>query len=195
MRRLPVLLAILLAACRQDMHDQPKYEPLEASEFYDDGRASRQPVEGTVARGQLRMDETLYTGKHEGQPVETFPVPVTRALLDRGRERFDVFCAPCHGRLGLGDGMIVRRGFRPPPSLHLERLRIARPGYLFEIMTNGFGAMADYRGQTSVEDRWAIAAYLKALQLSQHATLAEVPEDQRGALDGGTPADGERQTR
>jgi hypothetical protein len=169
------------------MHDQPKHEPLEASDFYADGRASRPPVEGTIARGQLKLDEGLHAGRAEGRPIEVFPMPVKRQILDRGRERFDVFCAPCHGRVGTGDGMIVRRGLRAPPSLHLVRLRNAPPGYFFEVITNGFGAMADYRAQIAVEDRWAIVAYIRALQLSQHATLEDVPADRRGELDG-TPA-------
>jgi mono/diheme cytochrome c family protein len=172
------------AACRQDMHDQPKYEPLEASDFYADGRASRPAVEGTVARGQVKLDDALYSGKVNGQTVDVFPIQVTRQVLDRGRERFDVYCSPCHGRVGTGDGMIVHRGLRAPPSLHLARLRNAAPGYFFEVMTNGFGAMPDYRAQVSVEDRWAIAAYIRALQLSQNASVADVPQERRGELDG-----------
>jgi hypothetical protein len=166
------------------MHDQPKYEPLEASDFYADGRASRPTVDGTVARGQLKLDEALYSGKTEGRLLEVFPFPITQQVLVRGHERFDVYCSPCHGRLGTGDGMIVRRGLRAPPSFHLQRLRNAPPGYFFEVMTNGFGAMADYRAQISVEDRWALTAYIRALQLSQNATLSDVPADRRGELDG-----------
>jgi mono/diheme cytochrome c family protein len=155
------------------MHDQPRYEPLEASAFFRDGQASRPIVEGTVARGQLREDEHLYTGKVGGQPAETFPFAVTRPMIDRGQQRYDIYCAPCHDRVGNGVGMIVRRGYRQPPSLHIDRLRQAPPGHLYDVIANGFGAMPDYRGQIQPEDRWAIVAYIRALQLSQHATESD----------------------
>jgi mono/diheme cytochrome c family protein len=131
----------------------------------------------------LRADDHLYTGKVDGQLATTFPIPVTAPLLLRGQERFNVFCAPCHGRTGLGDGMVVRRGFRAPVSFHDPRLRQAPPGYIFDVITNGFGAMPDYSAQVPVADRWAIAAYLKALQLSRNATIEDVPADRRGELD------------
>jgi mono/diheme cytochrome c family protein len=170
-----VALAVALAACRQDMHDAPRYEPFEASTFFTDGRASRPLVPNTVARGQLREDEHLYTGKVGGQLVTEFPMPVTEAVMARGQERFNVFCAPCHSRTGEGTGMIVQRGFRQPPSYYEERLVNAPVGYLFDVMTNGFGAMPDYRAQISPRDRWNIVAYIRALQLSQHAQRADIP--------------------
>jgi len=174
----------LVAGCRQDMHDQPRYEPFEKSDFFGDARASRPLVEGTVARGELRENAHLYTGKVDGQDAATFPVEVTAELLARGRERFDIFCSPCHDRTGRGNGMIVQRGFRRPISFHDPRLRAALPGHFFDVMTNGFGAMSSYASQVPVRDRWAIAAYIRALQLSQHASLEDVPEVERAALDG-----------
>jgi mono/diheme cytochrome c family protein len=172
-----------MAGCRQDMHDAPRYEPLEASTFFANGQASRLPVANTVPRGHLREDEHLYTGHVGGQPVTELPMPVTAALMARGRERFDVFCSPCHGRTGEGNGIIVQRGFRKPPSYHEARLREAPVGYFFDVMTNGFGAMQDYAAQVPVADRWAIAAYIRAIQLSHNATVADVPADRRGELD------------
>ncbi len=177
-----VLGLLLLAGCKQKMADQPRYEPLARSTFFDDGRAARPLVEGTVARGQLRGDEHLYVGKEGGKPVDRFPSPVTLAVLTRGQQRFNIFCSPCHDRVGTGQGMIVRRGYRAPPSFHIDRLRQAPAGYFFDVMTNGFGVMPDYAQQVQPEDRWAIVAYIRALQLSQHATLADVPEDQRHQL-------------
>jgi hypothetical protein len=164
------------------MHNQPRYEPLEASSFFADGRASRPLVSGTVARGQLRTDRHFYLGKVDGHLVDTLPVPVTRPLLERGRERYDIYCAPCHDRLGSGQGMIVRRGFRRPPSLHIDRLREAPIGHFFDVISNGFGVMTDYAAQVTPRDRWAIAAYVRVLQLSQHAQLADVPADIRRQL-------------
>jgi mono/diheme cytochrome c family protein len=165
------------------MHDTPRYEPLEASAFFTDGRASRMPVANTVARGTLREDAHLYQGKIDGQLAETFPMPVTAEVMARGRERFDVFCSPCHGRTGQGNGMVVQRGFRAPPSFHEERLRTAPVGYFFDVQTNGFGSMSDYAAQVPVADRWAIAAFIRALQLSQRATVDDVPADRRAELD------------
>lgn len=164
------------------MADQPKYQPLQASTFFEDGRASRPRVPGTVARGQLRADEALYTGSTGGKLVDTFPFPVTPAVLQRGRERYNIFCAPCHDQVGTGRGMIVQRGFQPPPSFHIERLREAPVGYFFTVITNGFGAMYDYADRIPPRDRWAIIAYIRALQLSQHATLADVPAEERQRL-------------
>lgn len=176
-------LPVVLAGCRQDMHDAARYDPLERSTFFADGRSARMPVANAVARGQLREDEHLYTGKVGGQPATEFPMPVTAEVMARGRERFDVFCSPCHGRTGEGNGMIVQRGFRRPPSYHEDRLRTAAPGYFFDVMTNGFGAMQDYAAQVPVTDRWAIAAYIRALQLSHHATVDDVPAERRAELD------------
>jgi cytochrome c553 len=176
------LLPIFLAACQQQMADQPRYEPLSPSTFFGDARSARPLVEGTVARGQLRRDEHFYTGKEQGRLVDTFPFPVTRSVLARGQERFNIFCSPCHDRIGNGQGMIVRRGYRAPPSYHVDRLRAAPLGHFFQVMTNGFGVMPDYAQQVSPEDRWAIVAYIRALQLSQHARLVDVPPEERSQL-------------
>ena len=176
------LALLALPGCRQDMHDQPKYQPLEASTFFKDGRASRPRVPGTVARGRRDDDAVLVSGKADGKLTEVFPAPVTKAMLDRGHQRFDVYCSPCHDRSGGGRGMIVMRGYKQPSSFHEDRLRGMPPGYFFDVMTNGFGVMPSYAAQVPVADRWAIAAYIRALQLSQHATLAEVPEAERAAL-------------
>jgi Cytochrome C oxidase, cbb3-type, subunit III len=178
-----VLGLFLLAGCRQKMADQPRYEPLAHSTFFDDGRAARPLEEGTVARGQLRNDRHLYTGKEGDKLVDTFPFAVTLERLARGQERYNIFCSPCHDRVGTGQGMIVRRGYRAPESFHIDRLRQAPAGYFFDVMTNGFGVMSDYAQQVHPEDRWAIVAYIRALQLSQHATLADVPENQRRQLE------------
>jgi mono/diheme cytochrome c family protein len=164
------------------MHDQPKYIPLRESAFFADSRSARPLVEGTVARGQLRDDDLLYTGKVNGQDATVFPAPVTAATMARGRERFDVYCSPCHGRTGQGDGMVVLRGYRRPPSFHQDRLRSAPIGHFFDVITNGFGAMPDYASQVRTEDRWAIIAYVRALQLSEHATLADVPTADRDRI-------------
>jgi mono/diheme cytochrome c family protein len=174
---------LFLAGCRQDMHDAPRLDPLEASTFFTDGQASRMYVPNTVARGLLRQDEHLYQGRVNGQLAETFPMPVTAEVMARGQERFNVFCSPCHGPTGAGNGMVVQRGFRAPTSYHEDRLRNAPVGYYFDVMTNGFGAMQDYAAQVPVADRWAIAAYIRALQLSQRATVNDVPADRRADLD------------
>lgn len=169
--------ALALAGCRQDMHDQAKVEPLEASAFFADGRASRAPVPGTVARGHLDDDPVLATGLDAaGEPVAELPVPVTRELLERGRERFEIFCTPCHDRVGTGQGMIVRRGYKRPQSFHTERLRTMPVGYFFDVATRGFGQMPSYARQVPVADRWAIAAYIRVLQLSQSAPVQELSQ-------------------
>jgi mono/diheme cytochrome c family protein len=178
-----VMASLALAGCRQDMHDAPRYEPLEASTFFANGQASRALVANTVPRGLLREDTHLNEGRIDGRLATTFPMAVTPAVMQRGQERFNVFCSPCHGRTGSGNGMVVQRGFRAPPSYHEDRLRNAPVGYFFDVMTNGFGAMQDYAAQVPVADRWAIAAYIRALQLSQRATLADVPADRRADLD------------
>jgi mono/diheme cytochrome c family protein len=177
-----LVICLWLIGCQQKMADQPRYEPLQKSDLFDDQRASRPLVEGTVPRGQLNADEEFYTGRVNNEPVKVFPLPVDRELLLRGQERFTIFCSPCHSRLGDGQGMIVRRGYRPPPSFHLERLREAPPGHFFDVITHGFGAMPDYAEQIPPRDRWAIVAYIRALQLSQNAALADVPETERRAL-------------
>jgi len=175
----PALALFVIVACRQDMHDAPSYDPLQATTFFTNGSASRLPVANTVARGQLREDTHLNTGKVDGQLVNEFPMPVTAQVMARGQERFTVFCSPCHGATGEGNGMIVQRGFRKPPSYHEERLRNAPVGYFFDVMTHGFGAMQDYSAQIPVADRWAIAAYIRALQFSQNARVSDVPADRQ----------------
>lgn len=253
--------AVLFAACRQDMHDQPKYKPLRPSAFFLDARSARPLVEGTVARGQLREDAQLYTGKlaagqqggvqqgvgqqglqpgggmsasqpqatasDQRQPASqgqatvsdsgaanqkgntmaqqatpgintqagqqpatqtyqgfatTFPFPIDEAAINRGQERFNIYCSVCHGRTGEGNGPVVLRGYRKPPSLHDPRLQNAPAGYFFDVITNGFGAMPDYSAQVSAEDRWKIIAYIRALQLSQRGNVADVPTDRRGNI-------------
>jgi mono/diheme cytochrome c family protein len=173
-------LTLLLAGCRQDMHDQPRFKPLAESDFYSDLRSARPPVEGTVARGQLHADTYFYTGKVGNNPGDFMPFPVTEEVLARGRERFNIYCAPCHSRLGDGNGMVPSRGFpRKPPSYHIERLRKAPLGYFYDVISNGFGIMPDYASQIPPRDRWCIIAYIRALQLSQDATMAEVPAEQK----------------
>jgi mono/diheme cytochrome c family protein len=221
-------------ACTQQMSNQPKYEPLEPSGFFDDATSARPLVEGTVPRGSLREDTHLYTGRSDvsrsGSPgtgtgqipsgpnsglelsqgntlpprsnpplpaaplpgakigpgyTSTFPLPISPEVLDRGEERFNIYCSPCHDRLGTGNGMVVQRGYRHPPSFHTERLRQAPVGYFFDVITNGFGAMPDYSAQLVPSDRWAVIAYIRALQLSQNATLVDVPPEERSKLQSG----------
>ena len=142
---------LVIAGCRQDMHDAPRYDPLEASTFLPKGSSAQPLVPGTVARGQLSDDELLHTGKIAGQTADAFPFPITRADLDRGEQRFNIYCSPCHGRTGEGNGMVVQRGYRQAASYHNDRLRQAPVGYFFDVITNGFGAMPDYRGQVTVD--------------------------------------------
>jgi hypothetical protein len=178
-----VLALVATAACRSDMHDQPKYEPLEQSAFFPDRRASRPPMAGTVARGHLDVDSPWATGKDGGQHVATVPIAVTRPVVERGAERYDIYCAPCHDRVGYGRGMIVLRGYKQPPSFHEERLRAMPAGYFFDVMTNGFGTMPSYAPQIPIADRWAITSYIRALQRSQHAAPGDVPAEVRAVLD------------
>jgi cytochrome c553 len=175
--------AFAAAGCRQDMHDQPKLRGMRGSAFFADGRGVRPKVVGTVARGELHEDELLYTGKVEGKLADVFPFEITRKDLERGRERFEIYCTPCHDRTGSGNGMIVQRGMKRPPSYHIQRLREQPPGYFFDVMTNGFGAMFDYSDRIKPEDRWRIAAYIRVLQLSQNGTLADVPAPERKKLE------------
>ncbi|HYM59350.1 MAG TPA: cytochrome c [Thermoanaerobaculia bacterium] len=183
-RRLAAALLMLgaLTACRQKMAVQPTYKPLAESDFFADGMSARPRIPGTVARGELVVDPFLETGKINGQEGDGYPFPITAKILDRGQERFDIFCAECHGRLGDGNGMIPSRGFRRPPSYHTDRLRSMKTGYLFDVITNGFGAMPSYAVQVPVRDRWAIIAYIRALQLSQNATINDVPAGKRDDL-------------
>lgn len=173
----PLLVAALCApwaaGCHRDMYDQARVDPLEASTFFADGRSARPLVEGTVPRGALDEDEAFATGRSGGKPLREIPVAVDRALLQRGRERFNIYCSVCHGRSGEGDGTIVRRGFRRPPSYHTAKLRGAPVGHFFDVVAHGFGAMPAFAAEVPPRDRWAIAAYIRALQLSQYAT----PED------------------
>ncbi len=174
---LPVLA--LLSGCRIDMHVQPKENPLSRNDFYADQRSERPPVEGTVARGELREDAYFYTGKAGNNPGDYMPFPVTKEVLERGRERFNIYCAPCHSRVGDGNGFIPSRGFaRTPPSFHIARLQKAPLGYFYDVITSGFGVMPDYASQIPPRDRWSIVAYVRALQLSQNATRADVPSGQ-----------------
>lgn len=181
-----VLLALFgTAACRQDMQDQPKYIPLRPTNFFTDGRSERPLIEGTVARGHLDEDTLFYTGKGpDGKFVDTFPFPVTKDVILRGQQRFDIYCSPCHDHTGNGDGMVVRRGFRHPPSYHIERLQKIPNGYIFDVMTNGFGAMPSYALQIQPADRWAIVSYVRALQLSEAATINDVPANLRAQFSG-----------
>lgn len=184
-----LLLVVGLAGCT-DMKDQPRYEALEETTFFADGRSSRPLVEGTVSRGNLRADDALYRGMTaDGAFVTELPMPVTADLLARGRERFDIFCSPCHGQSGYGDGMIVQRGYKQPASFHEGRLKAMPHGYYFDVITNGFGDMSSYASQVRTEDRWAIVAYLRALQWSQDAPLDAVPADVRTALEHGDSVD------
>ena len=172
-----LLFVGILSGCRQDMHDQPRYKPQARNDFFPDMRASRLPVDGTIARGHLQEDTYLYTGKVGANPGEAMPFPVTRDVLARGQERYNIFCAPCHSRVGDGKGMIPSRGFsKMPPSYHIERLEKAPAGYYFDVITNGFGIMQGYSAQIPAKDRWAIIAYIRALQLSQKASAKDLPE-------------------
>ena len=182
--RLACLTALLLAlGCQQKMANQPRYDPLEKSDFFADGMSARPRVPGTLARGELSTDPFFDTGKVNGALANGFPYAVTREVLDRGHERYNIYCTPCHGRIGDGNGMIAARGFRRPPSFHTDTLRAATTGHLFDVMTNGFGAMPPYGKMIPTRDRWAIVAYIRALQLSQHASLDAVPLSARAQLD------------
>lgn len=195
-----MLCAVLASGCN-DMWDQPKATPLSKSDFFSDSQSARPLIKGTVARGELRTDDQLYTGKAvatrlpgdtaavpsefaSGGYAATFPMPVTREVLLRGQERFNVFCSPCHGAGGDGDGMIVQRGFKRPPTYHQDRLRSAPPGYFFDVITNGFGVMYSYASRVPVEDRWAIIAYIRALQFSRNVKAADLPADELRKLEG-----------
>jgi mono/diheme cytochrome c family protein len=179
-----LLGAVLLAGC-QAMADQPRYDPYEPSNFFADGLSARPLVENTVARGHLPPDDVaLNTGVVDGQPVSEFPIDITEELVTRGRQRYDIYCTPCHGYTGEGNGMAVQRGFPAPQSLHQDRLRTAPHGYFFQVITNGFGRMPPYNVQVNVEDRWAITAYVRALQLSQSAPAGELPAEDSQQIGG-----------
>lgn len=178
-------LALMVMAC-QPMREQPKFVQDEPTNLFSDGTSTRPLISDTVPRGYLRDDVLLFTGKDaNGQDSTEFPFPVTAEILQRGQARFNIYCAPCHGRLGTGGGVVVARGFTTPPTFHSDRLRNAPVGHFYDVISNGFGAMPDYSTQIAPRDRWAIIAYIRALQLSQHATINDVPPDQRAALNAG----------
>jgi mono/diheme cytochrome c family protein len=176
--------ALLATGCHQDMYDQPKVKPLTESHFYADGLASRQLVEGTVPRGEVRTDELLYAGKVDGKFAEVFPFAVTAELVERGENRFNIYCSPCHGRLGNGRGMIVQRGFPQPRSFQNDTLKAAPVGYFFNVITNGYGRMYSYAPSVPVHDRWAIISYIRALQLSQNVPVSALRDDEQKKLEG-----------
>lgn len=178
-----VTLAAVCIACRQDMHNQPKYKPLHESEFFNDHRSARPQVEGTVARGHLRVDVARYTGKSGENDVTAFPFPITRDDLNRGQDRFNIYCTPCHGRLGDGNGLVVKRGFRQPPSYHIQRLKDAPVGHFFDVATNGYGAMPSYASRVTPDDRWRIIAYIRVLQYAEGASITDVPPDEKQKLE------------
>lgn len=181
---LPIAAALLVCGCRRDMQDQPKYKPLARSRFFTDERSARPIPPGTIARDELDDIDSVHTGwASNGTFLEQIPVPVTRASLERGRERFNIYCSPCHGRLGDGNGMIAKRGFKWPANLHTDRLRAAPPGYVFQVISNGYGAMPDYGEQIDVQDRWAIVEYIHALQLARNASINDVPAGARAKLE------------
>jgi len=184
---LTVALGMLaLTGCRQDMHDQPRYEPLGESRFFPDGRGARPQVENTIARGQLKEDIALHYGKPAKDSkdwVATLPVKLDKALLERGRERFNIYCSPCHGLLGDGEGVVVQRGFKHPPTYHSDKMHQQPVGYYFDVITNGFGAMASYASRVPAADRWAIIAYIRALQYSRAAAVEDVPAADRAQLE------------
>ncbi|MNX93684.1 Cytochrome c [compost metagenome] len=177
-------LGALLVGCQQQMAHQPKYGPLASSDFFANEQAARPLVDGTVPRGEKRPDAYFQTGLVGGKAVDAFPFPITLRVLERGRERFEIYCAPCHDRTGNGNGMIVQRGFTRPPSLHEPRLIQAPAGHFVQVMALGFGTMYSYASRVSAEERWAVAAYLRALQLSQRAPLADAPPAERSRLEG-----------
>jgi mono/diheme cytochrome c family protein len=167
----------------RDMLNEPRYNPQAESRFFPDSAAMREPVPGTVARGYLWSDSIYYYGlDSKGNYVRQSPIPVTMELLERGRQRFDIYCSPCHGRLGDGQGMVVQRGFIPPPTFHSDRIRGFPDGEIFDVISNGVRNMPSYGDQVQVRDRWAIVSYVRALQLSQNAPLEDVPEQLRGTL-------------
>jgi hypothetical protein len=177
--------AMLAGACRNEMYDQARLKALSESDFFANTSTARPLPPDTVARGFLEADRALVTGLGpDGKFLKDFPMPVTRELMDRGHERFDIFCSPCHGKQGNGLGMIVERGFKQPASFHTDRLRDQAIGYFFDVITKGFGEMSSYASQVPVEDRWAIASYIRALQFSQHAIVAELPPTDRAKLGG-----------
>ncbi len=185
---LAACLVLLCAGCRDDMYAQPRYEAYEPSTFFADGTSSRPVVPGTVARGQLRADTAYYEGKVDGKDIEEFPFAIDEATLGEGRERFMIFCMPCHGQLGNGRGMVVRRGFSPPPDFHSEYLKKTPVGHIYNVITHGYGAMYSYEARIPVRQRWAIAAYIRALQYSQDASSEDLsPAEQKQLAEADRP--------
>ncbi len=171
------IAVLILAGCRpeQKMANQPSYKPYQSSEFFEDGMSARPLIEGTVSRGSIDRDPFLMTGKIGDVPVDRFPFEITEQVIVRGRERYDAYCSMCHGRDGYGRGMVVRRGFNVPPSFHTPEMRQKAAGHYFDVITNGYGAMPPHGSIVPVTDRWAIAAYLRALQLSQNPGETSAP--------------------
>jgi Cytochrome C oxidase, cbb3-type, subunit III len=169
------LAALACAGCRQDMQNQPKFVPQRSTTFFADGRSARPQVASTVARGQLNEDSFFYTGLVDGKEADMLPFPVSMQVMARGQERYNVYCTPCHSRVGNGAGMIVQRGYKPAGNFHSARILAEPLGHYFYVMTNGYGAMPDYSAQLTPTDRWAVAAYIRALQISQNANQSEVP--------------------
>lgn len=183
--RLGLLLALVFTTgceLRQAMYDQEKYEPLEASTFFADGQSYRPQISETVARGQLRLNSHYYEGKVNGELSYDLPVPVTEELLNRGKERFGIYCTPCHGHTGYGDGIIVKRGLKAPSSFHEQRLREIPISYFFDVITNGYGIMYSYASRVPTADRWAISAYIRTLQLSQNIDYDQLPDEDQSQL-------------
>lgn len=186
---LALLLAGLLLAggCRQGMYDQPRLKPLQEFGMFPDHQGSRPLPPGAVQAGQASDPTTMTSGRINGKLIDVVPMKLTRALLERGQERFNIYCSPCHDKMGHGTGMVVRRGFLMPPSYHIERLVNAPDGYFFEVMTQGYGTMYSYASRVAPEDRWAITAYIRALQYRERAKLDDAPPPQRAALEGSKP--------
>lgn len=188
-KSLPLVLFVFATAtaCRRDMQDQPKYKPLQVSAFFADGRSARPTPAGTIARDELDNNDLFHTGLTNGTWTDTIPARIDISFLHRGQERFNIFCSPCHGRIGDGNGMVARRSFWRPADLITNRVRQEPPGYIFDVVSNGFGAMPDYSDQIPPRDRWAIVAYLRALQLSRGASLADVPPEAQSRIGGSQP--------
>jgi mono/diheme cytochrome c family protein len=187
------LTALLFTSgCRQDMQDQPRYKPLAATNFFGDGRSARPAIDDTVARGQLHIDSARFTGKVNGKDIDFMPIQITKADVERGQQRFNIYCSPCHGQLGNGHGMIVSRGLRQPPSYLDPRLVDAPIGHFFDVMSNGYGSMYSYASRVAVDDRWRIAAYIRALQLSQNAPADVAASISNTAVGGGPAAGGSK---
>jgi len=181
---LPALAALACTACRRDMQVQPKYTPLALSQFYPDGRSARPIPAGVIATDEIDQDTGMTTGSANGAFLTAIPVPVTTQLLERGQERFNIYCSPCHSRTGDGHGMVARQGLKQPADLNSDRVRNAPPGYLYQVIANGYGAMDDYSYQIqNVRDRWAIVAYMRALELSRGASLSDVPPQEQSRLE------------